>query len=409
MVKLKRILAITLILLLAGSCSKKVAAPASMEEGKIVLSNCTIIDGTGAESVEGKRIFIKDGIIEKIVTEEKSDIPDGYQQIDLGGAVVLPGFINTHVHCMFSEEALKTWLLHGVTTVREMAARDGTDFIGDRDRLNQNNGIARIVTSTPPLTAPGGYIPPLGVAVASKEEAAKKTQECLDMNPDVIKIAVEDDLQGKTWNMLTEEEIKSITDTAHAGGKRVAAHISHARNLPLAIEGGVDELSHMVVEPVSQDIVDEIVKKGIYWIPTLELWKGISSRYGGDWEKNAISNLSLFYKEGGLIALGTDYNGFNMEFDGGMPITEIELMKEAGMSNMDIIIAATKNASVVCGMETQIGTLEAGKIADIIVVKEDPLKDLKALESVYMIIHNGSIAVTYDERTDTSVENIIQD
>ncbi len=409
MVKLKRILAIMVILLLVGSCSKKVAAPVGTEEGKIVLSNCTIIDGTGAEPVEGKNIYIKDGIIEKIVTEEDSDIPEGYQQIDLDGAVILPGFINTHVHCMFSEDALKTWLIHGVTTVREMAARDGTDFIGDRDRLNKNNKIARIVTSTPPLTVPGGYIPPLGVAVASKEEAAEKTQEYLDMNPDVIKIAIEDDLQGKTWNMLTEEEIKSITETAHAGGKRVAAHISHARNLPLALKGGVDEISHMVVEPVSQEIVDDIVNKGIYWVPTLELWKGISSRYGGDWEKNAISNLSLFYEAGGLIALGTDYNGFSMEFDGGMPVTEIELMKEAGMSNMDIIIAATRNASVVCGMETQIGTLEVGKIADIIVVREDPLKDLKALESVYMVIHNGSIAVINEERTGNSVENILQD
>ena len=409
MVKLKSIFAITVILLLVCSCSKKEAVPAGMEEGKIVLSNCTIIDGTGAAAIEGKKIYIKDGTIEKIVTEEKSDIPEGYQQMDLDGAVVLPGFINTHVHCMFSEEVLKTWLFHGVTTVREMAPRDGTDFTGDRDRLNQNNGIARIVTSTPPLTAPGGYIPPLGVAVASKEEAAEKTQEYLDMNPDVIKIAIEDDLQGKVWNMLTEEEIKSIAETAHAGGKRVAAHISHARNLPFALKGGVDELSHMVVEPVGQDMVDEIVKKGVYWIPTLELWKGISNRYGGNWDKNAISKLSRFYKAGGLIALGTDYNGFSMEFDGGMPITEIELMKEAGMSNMDIIIAATRNASVVCGMETQIGTLEAGKIADIIVVREDPLKDLKALEAVYMVIHNGSIAVINEERTGTSVRDTLQD
>ncbi len=409
MVKLKRILAIIIILLLVGSCSKTEEVPANIEEGKIVLSNCSIIDGTGAAPVKGKKIYIKDGVIEKIVTEEKSDTSEGYQQIDLEGAVVLPGFINTHVHCMFSEKALKTWLLHGVTTIREMAARDGTDFIGDRDRLNPNNGIARICTSTPPLTAPGGYIPPLGVAVASKDEAAVKTQEYMDMNPVVIKIAIEDDLQGKTWNMLTEEEIKSITETAHAGGKRVAAHISHARNLPLALKGGVDEISHMVVEPVSQEIIEDIIKKGIYWVPTLELWKGISNRYGGDWEKNAISNLSLFYEAGGLIALGTDYNGFSMEFDGGMPVTEIELMKEAGMSNMDIIIAATRNASVVCGMDTQIGTLEAGKIADIIVVKEDPLKDLKALESIYMVIHNGSIAVINEDRTGPSEGDILQD
>ncbi len=378
------------LFILISSCSKQENVPMEVGEDKIILTNCTIIDGTGAAPAEGKSIYISNGIIEKIAEVDKGEDRD-YQQIDLQGYIVLPGFINTHVHCMFSEQALKNWLYHGVTTVRELAARDGTDYTGDRDRLNQNNQLARIVTSTPPITAPGGYIPPLGVSVDSPAKAAKKTQEYLDKNPDVIKIAIEDDLQGKTWNMLTEEEIRSITETAHAGGKKVTAHISHTRNLPLAIVGGVDELAHMVVEPVSEEMAEQIAEKGIYWVPTLELWNGISSRYSVDWDKKAISNLSLFYSKGGHIALGTDYGGFTMDFDRGMPMTEIKLMKEAGMSNMDIIQAATKNAAYICGMESQLGTLEAGKIADIIVVREDPLKDLEALEDLYMVIHNGSI------------------
>ncbi len=378
------------LFILISSCGKQENVPMEAGEDKIILTNCTIIDGTGAAPAEGKSIYISNGIIEKIAEADKGKDRE-YQQIDLQGYIVLPGFINTHVHCMFSEQALKNWLYHGVTTVRELAARDGTDYTGDRDRLNQNNQLARIVTSSPPITAPGGYIPPLGVSVDSPAEAAEKTLEYLDKNPDVIKIAIEDDLQGKTWNMLTEEEIKSITETAHAGGKKVTAHISHARNLPLAISGGVDELAHMVVEPVSEEMAEQIAEKGIYWVPTLELWNGISSRYSVDWDKKAISNLSLFYSKGGHIALGTDYGGFAMDFDRGMPMTEIKLMKEAGMSNMDIIQAATKNAAYICGMESQLGTLEAGKIADIIVVREDPLKELEALEDLYMVIHNGSI------------------
>ncbi len=398
---IRRIFLIAVIaVMLFCSCSTKdtdsIVAIAP-EEGKLVLYNCTIIDGTGAAPLEGMYIYINDGRIESIVDAEAAAMKAAYQPVDLKGYTLLPGFINTHVHCMFSEDALKTWLQHGVTTVREMAARDGTDFAGDRDQLNENDMQARLVTSTPPLTKPGGYIPRLGVGVDTPEEAAAKTQEYLDMNPDVVKIAIEDNLQGRTWNMLTADEIKSITTTAHEGNTRVAAHISHARNLTLALEGNVDELSHMVVEPVSKEVMDQIAAKGIFWVPTLELWKNISNLYELDWDKTAVSNLAMFYEAGGKIALGTDYGGFRASFDPGMPMTELQLMQEAGMTNMDIIVAATKNASVLCGMASQLGTLEAGKLADMIVVRGDPLEDIKALESLYMVIHNGSIAVTYEE------------
>ena len=104
-----------------------------------------------------------------------------------------------------------------------------------------------------------------------------------------------------------------------------------------------------------------------------------------------MTNVGRFVKAGGKVALGTDYAGYAAEFDLGMPVTEIGLMREAGMTPMQIIVAATQHAATVCGLGHELGTLEPGKIADVLVVNGDPLGDLAALTAVRLVIHNGVI------------------
>ena len=104
----------------------------------------------------------------------------------------------------------------------------------------------------------------------------------------------------------------------------------------------------------------------------------------------AIKNLALFVKAGGEIVLGTDYAGARqVNFDLGMPIHEIEWMQEAGMTPMQIIVAATLNGARSCDMESALGTLEAGKLADVLVVDGDPLVDVHALTKVRMVLREG--------------------
>lgn len=392
MKKIKHVLIPLLVsLVLFGCDTVKSKEPTEVIAPALGLYNCIVIDGTGADPQENRVILIKNGVIEDMIYGGSEDIPAGYKKLDLEGQMVLPGFINSHVHCLYSEAALKNWLQNGVTTVRELVSREGVDFGEVRDRLNADNMNARLAVATPGVARKGGYKPPFAAYIESPEEAAEKINGFLKLDPDVIKIAIEDDLQGQQWTLLTLEDIKSITQTAHEGNKRVAAHVSHARNLPLALAGGVDEISHMVVEPVEESIIKEVVNKGIYWVPTLELWHSVSKEYGLDWDQTAKKNLSMFYEAGGKIAMGTDYGGYTVPFEGGMPMTELRLMKEAGMSNMDIILSATRNAAYVCGMEEELGTLEKGKTADLIVVKGNPLESLEALQELQMVIHNGVI------------------
>jgi imidazolonepropionase-like amidohydrolase len=159
----------------------------------------------------------------------------------------------------------------------------------------------------------------------------------------------------------------------------------------MALQGGVDDVCHMVVDQLPDSLIARMVQADMYWVPTLELWKGVSDMYNLNWDENAIANLKRFVEAGGKVATGTDFDGYITPFQLGMPILEMQLMQDAGMTIEQIILASTKNAAYVCNMEEELGTLEPGKIADIIAVKENPLEDLEALQTIQLVIHNGRI------------------
>jgi imidazolonepropionase-like amidohydrolase len=136
-------------------------------------------------------------------------------------------------------------------------------------------------------------------------------------------------------------------------------------------------------------LIEKIIDQDIYVVPTLTVFEA----YGG--LKGSSYNLGRFVKAGVKIALGNDYtfipqNNFD-HFDLGMPMHEINRMSEAGMTPMQIIVAATRNAAHVCGLEAELGTLQVGKLADILIINGDPLNDLSALTQVKMVIHSGEI------------------
>jgi len=183
----------------------------------------------------------------------------------------------------------------------------------------------------------------------------------------------------------------AIVESAHARDVPVSAHISRSRHLKLALQTGVDDVAHMIVDNISDDLIAQAIAADLYWVPTLELWQCVRVLHQVPWDAQAIDNLRRFSQAGGKVALGTDYAGYRCDFDLGMPISEIVLMLKADMTPMQIIVAGTKNAAHVCNLEADIGTLEPGKIADILVVTGNPLDDIQALTEVQMVIHNGAI------------------
>jgi imidazolonepropionase-like amidohydrolase len=380
---------LTLILLLAfGKLGTSVT-----NDRILAIEGGTLIDGTGAPPLHDAVIIIKNEYITSVGSLKDTEIPEGAKVIPLKGSTILPGFINAHIHHGYNEYNLKTWAVNGVTTVRDLGGNLKNNLFSWRDKSLKNPQLARLVAAGPLVTVPGGYpkVPwgtPTGLPVTSPDDARKKTIKLLDDGADIIKIALE---SGTTFQleipMLSLDEAKAIVKVAHQRGTIVSAHVVTSNDLEIALKAGVDDIAHMVTDDPSDDLIQRVVNQGVYWVPTLELWNGVGHGLGD----MAVNNLGRFVKAGGLVALGTDFDGARFPFDLGMPIREIRLMKQAGMTPMQIIVAATKNASRVCNLEDRIGTLEKGKIADLLIVKGNPLDDIEALLNPRMVIHGGQI------------------
>jgi imidazolonepropionase-like amidohydrolase len=348
-----------------------------------VLTNGTLIDGTGAAPLVNATLVIQDGFIHSVGTEPVS-LP-GAQLIDVEGKTILPGFFNTHVHRAFKADVLRAWAQEGVTTVRDLGASLRLDQFAKRDRLMQYNRHARLITVGPMVTTLRGYGT---LKVSSPEDAREQVYILARAGADLIKIGIEDSLKFRRHRLISLEEIRAIVETAHACKLRVSAHVTRARHLKLAIEGGVDDVAHMIVDPLPDKLIEKMIDRGMFWVPTLELWSGVSQMYNLTWDVQAIENLRRFVAAGGQVAVGTDYAGHGCEFELGMPLKEMKLMLITGMTPMQIIVAGTRNAAHICGL-SQHGTLEPGKVADVVVVDGNPLDDLGALKRTCIVIHNG--------------------
>jgi imidazolonepropionase-like amidohydrolase len=359
--------------------------------GTLALVNGTLMDGTGAAPLADAVVVIRDKRIVGVGTRAAVTIPSGAQIIDVQGATILPGLINTHVHRGYSEQNLQTWAQAGVTTVRDLGTSPAPDTFAIRDALIQDPRNARLVAAGPMLTVQGGY--PMvpwgmqGLVIASEQDAIVKVNQLLDDGADVIKIALE---SGSTFKrqipVLSKAEAAAIVKTAHARGTRVSAHVTAAEDLERVLDAGVDDIAHMPYDHVSDELIARIVKARLHWIPTLELWQHV-----GVSDAPILDNLRRFVAAGGQVALGTDYAGYAAQFELGMPLSEMEAMQKAGMTPMQIILAGTRNAAVVCSLDRELGSLEVGKVADVLVVKGNPLQDLRALASVRLVIHNGAV------------------
>jgi imidazolonepropionase-like amidohydrolase len=344
----------------------------------IALVGGLLIDGTGSEPEPDAAVLIEGCRIVAVGTENEIELPEDAEVILLNGAAILPGFIDTHVHNTANPLYLDRWAQAGVTTVRDLGAPLGLPYFRWRDRQADDPDTARYLSAGPLVTVPEGYpIVPQGfssLAVTSVEDARQQIAQLIADGAEVIKITIVPELPS-----LSEDEAAAIVETAHAHGIPVSAHATNRAALERALAAGVDDIAHMAEDFVPDTVMQQMIADEIYWVPTL---------YAGG--EQGRDNLIRFVELGGIVALGTDA-GYLDGIEIGMNMDELTLMHEAGMTPMQIIMAATRNAALVCRLEADLGTIEVGKLADILIVAGDPLADLTALEDVLLVIHGGVI------------------
>jgi imidazolonepropionase-like amidohydrolase len=381
-----------LCMILCGCTQPAVYQTPTTEDGAVlVLTNGILIDGTGAEPIPNATLVIDGDRILAAGASGEVAIPAGARVVDLGGATILPGFINAHVHDAFDEERLKAWAQAGVTTVREEGILSSPSQITEklelRNKLAGSSQYARLITAGYMISVPGGYGQ---LDVTSAEDAEKQVNMELEAGVDLIKLAVEDGYgQANNLPLLSADELAAVVATAHRSGVWVSAHVTDAKYLQQVVDAGVDDAAHIPWDVIAPELVQQMVSQGTYAVTTLTVMDAYGAAQG------ATRNLGLLHSAGVMIAMGNDYtrvpqNGFD-HFELGMPMHELNLMQAAGLSNMEIIVASTRNAAHVCGLGAELGTLESGKLADVLVVSGNPLEDLSALTQVRMVIHSGEV------------------
>ena len=352
----------------------------------LALVHAELIDGTGAAAVADATVLIATDKIAVAGPAAGIAVPAGVRTIDLHGATILPGFINAHVHEAFDKANLQAWAEGGVTTVRDESATPETvkGLKALKADIAADVHLARLVSMGSMLKSPGGY----GQReVSSADDARRVVLDEIAGGVDGIKIANEDGYAGQTGlPKLSPEELKVIVDTAHEHGLPVSGHITSGGYVMTLLQAGVDDIAHGPIDYLPDEAIPWMVAHDTYLTPTFSVYKNFgTSLYALEQTVGQLSSAGVH------LALGNDYGGGPGDFELGIPMVEIEEMAASGMTPMQIIEASTRNGADELRLGSQVGTLEAGKSADILVVAGDPLADLQALRKVSLVVHNGTI------------------
>lgn len=409
-----------------------------------ILEHARIIDGTGRVQ-ENVSLLITGDRIAAIDAHP----PKGAVVMDASGKTIIPGLINAHGHLGVTRGTksdpenytpenvaaqLEQYVRYGVTSMLSLGLN--LDLIYDL-RARQRQGAfapqgATIFTAGRGIGVPGGA-PPLNVSATqvyrptTPDEARAAVRETAGHHPDIIKIWV-DDIRGAMPKMRPEI-YSAVIGEAHRQHLRVAAHIYYLADAAALVKLGVDVIAHSIRDKdVDSGLTLAMKEKGVYYIPTLELDESfflyadhpellndpflagalnpdlrtmLASREWRDkvlrdpnTKKNreafeiAVRNLRTLHAAGVKIGMGTDSGATPLRLQGFGEHLELELMTQAGLSPMDVLVSATRHSAAICGV-TDRGTLEPGKVADFIVLDANPLEDIRNSHKISSVWHNG--------------------
>ena len=396
----------------------------------LVLKNAVLIDGKNKEPIKNSIIIIdKNQIID---VGEHVACPEIAQVIDLKGFTILPGLIDLHVHCggivklipgepdfvdmkhsNNYEEARKHAIVNGVTTLRSCG-----DFFPDtvivRDELAAGRLTGpRFFVSGMQFTAPGGhpaytimggdpYILEHSIKLADNPEKARADVRMLiDGGVDYIKAQLS---SLDSWNYprrlpkLDLKILEAIIDESHKHNRKTIVHAETPQDAFDAAIRGADSVEHLVVvrapsAEIPKGFIELMVKNGTHVVPTMYITKAYTEtnpppkRY-----EELKSIIKMLYEAGVNITTGTDAGAPDIQF-GEATHLDMQCMVEAGMSPMDTIIATTGKAAENLGKEKELGTIEKGKLADLIVISGDPLADIANTRNIKLVIKDGKILV----------------
>jgi imidazolonepropionase-like amidohydrolase len=414
-----------------GSAALAAAAPAAEV---LALKAARVFDATGTNLKNNTVVVVQGGRIVSVGTA----VPAGARVIDLGDVTLLPGFIDSHTHLTMeyekdyyhfvytrimrfpAEQALyaarfaRRTLEAGFTTVRNVGADDFVD-IGLRNAINA--GVTegpRMLTAAHGIGSPGGHFDdypfppervkpegPIQGICSGPEQCREAVRYQMKWGADLIKIAASGGVLSESDPVdvpqLTPEELSAIVTEAHKWNRKVAAHCHGDTAARLAIAAGVDSIEHGSF--LTEDTLKLMKAKGVWLVPTRSAVYWVSKmadsyppKIAAKARAAAAAHDKMFrtaLRVGVLIAFGTDAG----VYPHGMNAMEFGLMTDLGMTPAAALLSGTRDAAKLLGVEADVGTLEAGKVADIVAVPGNVLTDIHATEHPVFVMHLGQVVL----------------
>ena len=414
-----------------------------------VVSGMQLIDGTGKAPIQDAAIVIEGSKISQVGPKSQLKLPEGpgVRIMEFPNGYVLPGLIDAHTHLMFgtvngygydggpyekvierdSDEIMLLRAAHnthihlsaGVTTLRDNGARNKITF---DLRAAAAQGLVtspRLLLCGRPVTMTGGHFFWCNGEADGVDGVRQAVRTLIKEGADHLKIMASGGGTAITDNRrdsYSVGEMRAIVEEAHVHGKLTTAHCLATQSITNALDAGVDMIEHAgFIEPdgsykFDPRIAERIAEQGVYVSPTVQTGFRGRVRLLAQAETEPLSMEeharleSLKAKcESQLEFVGRMWTDWGIRIIAGTDAIQsfgdyclgLELHSEAGMSNMDVIRSATSEAAESIGMSDQVGTLEAGKEADLIVVEQDPLQDIRALREMAMVMRAGRQILPY--------------
>jgi imidazolonepropionase-like amidohydrolase len=393
-------------------------AEESGPKGVTVLRGGRVFDGTGAPA-RPATLVLDGNLIRSVLAPSDTTWPADARLFDVPGMTVLPGLIDMHTHLDYTEpdvpvdqavnpvhatlrgvERLRYFIESGITSVRDTGSKFDVPF-----RLKEfvaRNRIPgpRIFAAGQLITATGGHgaegLTPRTQLYGAIREAS---------GPDDWREAVRENFKNgadfiKLASHFSREEIRAAVEEAHALGLRVTVD-AETFYIGWAVEAGVDSVEHPL--PRTDEVIQMMSDKRVHSVPTLIPYAYIFDLAGGyfgstsrrfSFSKDAnLDVLRRMRKAGIKMGVGTD---LVMDWFRYLPtayIHELEFFVESGYSKPEALVAATRDGAEILGMEDKLGTLESGKLADVLVVKGNPDDDIRQLANVELVFRDGYLVV----------------
>jgi len=377
-----------------------------------------VLDGLADSAVQGWVLVEGDRIVATGRGQPGPRVAE--RTIDLGGRTVLPGLIDTHVHlaggdyfpgyehepigiaAVRTAEAARRTLLAGYTTVRTASSRDFLDLdVRDAIHMGLTPG-PRIIGSGRGITSTGGHQHEVAMEVDGPDEVRKAVRQHIKRGVDSLKIMMSGGVATAGLPVQAEqfsvEEVTTAVYEAHRVGMKVLTHSIGLQAIRNAIEGGVDSIDHG--QYLDEECAVRMKQRGIYLVPTFgPFYYYTEIRKAEDWRiqrAEAIKDqhqraFRLAMEVGVPIAMGSDC-GAPSRFPNGENALELTLMVRNGMAPGDAVRSGTSEAARLAGVFDQVGSVEPGKLADLIVVDGNPLEDISVLQhKVQLVMKGGTI------------------